>query len=69
MSRPIAAHVAGLSMIAEIEQHGVERFLEELAEVLRRNEYRAQAVLRRYIPKATLSLPHRATYADYLAAV
>lgn len=38
--------------IAEIEQYGVERFLEELAEVLRNNEYRAQAVLRRYIPKA-----------------
>ena len=38
--------------IAEIEQHGVEVFLEELAGVLRRNEYRPQAVLRRYIPKA-----------------
>ena len=38
--------------IAEIEQHGIERFLEELGEVLRTNEYRPQAVLRRYIPKA-----------------
>jgi RNA-directed DNA polymerase len=38
--------------IAEIEQYGVARFLEELADVLRRNEYRPQAVLRRYIPKA-----------------
>jgi RNA-directed DNA polymerase len=37
--------------IAEIEQYGVERFLEELAGVLQKNEYRAQAVLRRYIPK------------------
>jgi RNA-directed DNA polymerase len=38
--------------IAEIEQHGVERFLEELQTVLRENAYRPQAVLRRYIPKA-----------------
>jgi RNA-directed DNA polymerase len=38
--------------IAEIEQHGVEHFLEELAGVLQSNEYRPQAVLRRYIPKA-----------------
>jgi group II intron reverse transcriptase/maturase len=37
--------------IAEIERYGVERFLEELAGVLQKNEYRAQAVLRRYIPK------------------
>jgi group II intron reverse transcriptase/maturase len=38
--------------LAEIEQHGVERFLEELGEVLRAGEYRPAAVLRRYIPKA-----------------
>ncbi|HYW31010.1 MAG TPA: group II intron reverse transcriptase/maturase, partial [Gemmatimonas sp.] len=38
--------------IAEIEQHGTERFLEELQVMLRTNEYRPQAVLRRYIPKA-----------------
>ncbi|MBA3646928.1 MAG: group II intron reverse transcriptase/maturase [Gemmatimonadaceae bacterium] len=38
--------------IAEIEQYGVELFLEELQTVLRENEYRPQAVLRRYIPKA-----------------
>ncbi len=38
--------------IAEVEQQGVERFIEELHDVLRRNAYRPQAVLRRYIPKA-----------------
>lgn len=38
--------------LAEIEQHGVERFLQELGEVLRAGEYRPAAVLRRYIPKA-----------------
>lgn len=38
--------------LAEIEQRGVERFLEELGEVLRAGEYRPTAVLRRYIPKA-----------------
>ncbi len=38
--------------IAEIEQRGVEHFLEELQATLRANPYRPQAVLRRYIPKA-----------------
>jgi group II intron reverse transcriptase/maturase len=38
--------------LAEIEQYGVERFLEELGEVLRAGKYRPAAVLRRYIPKA-----------------
>jgi group II intron reverse transcriptase/maturase len=38
--------------IAEVEQYGVGRFLEELRDVLKNNEYRPQAVLRRYIPKA-----------------
>jgi RNA-directed DNA polymerase len=37
--------------IADIEQHGVDLFLEELGEVLRAGEYRPAAVLRRYIPK------------------
>jgi group II intron reverse transcriptase/maturase len=46
-----AAGVDGQS-IRDIEQYGVERFLEELGAVLRANEYRPQVVRRRYIPKA-----------------
>jgi group II intron reverse transcriptase/maturase len=38
--------------IADVEQVGVERFLEELGAVLRAGEYRPSATLRRYIPKA-----------------
>jgi RNA-directed DNA polymerase len=38
--------------IADVEQYGVERFLEELGAELRAGTYRAAAVLRRYIPKA-----------------
>lgn len=38
--------------IAEVQVHGEERFLSELQAVLRAGEYRPQAVLRRYIPKA-----------------
>jgi group II intron reverse transcriptase/maturase len=38
--------------LAEVEQHGVERFLEELGVALREGRYRAEVVLRRYIPKA-----------------
>lgn len=38
--------------ISPIEQHGVRRFLQELAEVLRAGEYGAQVVRRAYIPKA-----------------
>jgi group II intron reverse transcriptase/maturase len=38
--------------LAEVERYGVERFLEELQAQLRAGEYRPQAVLRRYIPKA-----------------
>jgi RNA-directed DNA polymerase len=38
--------------IADVEQYGVERFLEELGAALRAGTYRAAAVLRRYIPKA-----------------
>jgi RNA-directed DNA polymerase len=46
--------VAGLDgqTLAEVEQYGIERFLEELGGVLRAGEYRPSATLRRYIPKA-----------------
>jgi retron-type reverse transcriptase len=37
--------------IAEVEQNGVESFLEDLGDELRAGTYRPQAVLRRYIPK------------------
>lgn len=37
--------------LADVEQYGVERFIEELGDVLRAGEYRPQAVVRRYIPK------------------
>ena len=38
--------------IGEVEQYGVQRFLQELGEVLRAGEYGAQVVRRVYIPKA-----------------
>jgi group II intron reverse transcriptase/maturase len=38
--------------IGEVEQYGVERFLEELQTELREKEYRPEAVLRRYIDKS-----------------
>jgi RNA-directed DNA polymerase len=38
--------------IADVEQYGIERFIEELGVELRAGKYRPQAVLRRYIPKA-----------------
>jgi group II intron reverse transcriptase/maturase len=38
--------------LAEVEQYGVDLFLEELGGVLRAGEYRPSATLRRYIPKA-----------------
>jgi RNA-directed DNA polymerase len=39
--------------LVDIEQYGVERFLEELRLELRAGEYRPKAVLRRHIPKAS----------------
>ena len=38
--------------IQDVEQYGVQRFLQELGEVLRVGEYGAQVVRRAYIPKA-----------------
>jgi RNA-directed DNA polymerase len=38
--------------IAEVEEHGVERFLSAIRDELRAGEYRPSATLRRYIPKA-----------------
>jgi len=46
-----AAGVDAQTIVA-IEQQGVESFLEAIQIELRENEYRPQAVLRRYIPKA-----------------
>ena len=46
-----AAGIDGQS-IRDVEQYGVERFLEELGTVLRAGEYRATVVRRQYIPKA-----------------
>ena len=46
--------VAGVDTqtLADIEQYGVQRFIEELRDELRAGRYRPKAVLRRYIPKA-----------------
>lgn len=38
--------------IQDVEQYGVQRFLQELGEVLRAGQYGAQVVRRTYIPKA-----------------
>ena len=45
-----AAGVDGQS-IRDVEQHGIERFLEELGATLRAGKYRPDVVRRRYIPK------------------
>lgn len=46
--------VAGVDRqsLGDVEQYGVEQFLEELGTELHAGEYRAQVVMRRYIPKA-----------------
>jgi RNA-directed DNA polymerase len=46
-----AAGVDGQSL-RDVEQYGVEQFLEELGAELQAGEYRARVVRRRYIPKA-----------------
>lgn len=46
-----AAGVDGVTLV-DVEEYGVERMLSELRRDLQEGEYRAQAVLRRYIPKA-----------------
>jgi group II intron reverse transcriptase/maturase len=46
-----AAGVDGQSL-RDVEQYGVERFLEELGAALRAGKYRPNVVRRRYIPKA-----------------
>jgi len=46
-----AAGVDGQS-IRDVEQYGIERFLEELGTVLRAGEYGATVVRRQYIPRA-----------------
>lgn len=38
--------------LGDVEQYGIERFLEELGALLRAKKYRPQVVVRRYIPKA-----------------
>jgi group II intron reverse transcriptase/maturase len=38
--------------IAEVEQRGVDRFLEEIGDKLKHGKYRPSVVLRRYIPKS-----------------
>ena len=45
-----AAGVDGQTL-DEVEQYGVDRFLKEIGDALREGEYRAEVVLRRYIPK------------------
>ena len=46
-----AAGIDGQS-IRDVEEYGVERFIEELGVALREGEYRPSVVRRRYIPKA-----------------
>src|SRR5258705_24643 len=53
---------------ADIEAHGVERWLAELALALRRETYRPESIRRVFIPTAEAGRPARPTHAQSGAA-